>query len=178
VLTTLEERSMLATMSLLLLAASAGAPSAAEREALETQVTEVFGPYRNAAAGTASDFPIYSAEVAALIERWKAVRPQNEPDALSDGDWLCQCQDWNHRRFLTTIISIAMNVDGTAEVDLILDLGRSGSDAARVARLVFKREQDAWKVDDIVGDSLPEGLKHALRETIAAHEPQAAGTPG
>jgi hypothetical protein len=167
---------MLATMSLLLLAASAGAPSAADREAIETQVTDIFGPYRNPAAVAAWDYPIYSAEVAALIERWKAVRPQDEPDALSDGDWLCQCQDWNHRRFLATIISIAMTVEGTAEVDLILDLGRSN--AARVARLVLKREQGEWKVDDIVGDDLSEGLKQALRETIATDEALAAGTAG
>jgi hypothetical protein len=169
---------LLATMSLLLLAASAGAPSAADREALETRVTEVFGPYRSPAVVPASDYRIYSAEVAALIETWKAVRSQEEPDALSDGDWLCQCHDWNHRRFLTTIISIGMNVDGSADVDLILDLGRSGTEAARVARLVFKREQGEWKVDDVVGDSLPEGLKHALRETIAAHEAPAAETSG
>jgi hypothetical protein len=167
---------MLATMSLLLLAASAGAPSAADREAIETQVTDIFGPYRNPAAVAAWDYPIYSAEVAALIERWKAVRPTDEPDALSDGDWLCQCQDWNHRRFLATIISIAMTVEGTAEVDLILDLGRSN--AARVARLVLKREQGEWKVDDIVGDDLSEGLKQALRETIATDEALAAGTAG
>lgn len=165
---------MLATISLLLLAASAGAPSPAAREAIETEVTGIFGPYRNPAAVAAWDYPIYSAEVTALIERWKAVRPQDEPDALSDGDWLCQCQDWNHRRFLATIISIGMTVEGTAEVDLILDLGRSGTDAARVARLVLKREQGEWKVDDIVGDDLSEGLKLALREAIAAHEAVAA----
>ena len=167
---------MLATISLLLLAASAGAPPPAMREDIETQVTEIFGPYRTPANGAgASDFPIYSAEVAAMIERWKAVRSQDEPDELSEGDWLCQCQEWNHRRFLTTIISIGMNVDGTAEVDLILDLGRSGADAARVARLVLKREQGKWLVDDVVGDDLPNGLKHALRETIAGYEAAAAG---
>jgi hypothetical protein len=41
---------------------------------------------------------------------------------------------------------------------------------------VLKREQGEWKVDDVVGDGLPEGLKHALRETIAAHEAPTAAT--
>ena len=170
---------MLATLGLLLLAASAGAPSDSEREAIETQVTEIFAPYARPATGVAApDYPVYSAEVAALIARWKSVQPQDEPDALSDGDWLCQCQEWNPRRFLVTIIAIGMTTDGAAEVDLILDLGRSGDEAARAARLVLKREAGGWKVDDIVGDGLPDGLKHALRETIAEHEASAAGNAG
>jgi len=170
---------MLATIAALLLAASAGAPSAADREAIETQVTAVFGPYKRPSNGVAAwDYPIYSAEISALIARWKAVRPHDQPDDLGGADWLCQCQDWNHRRFLLTIIAIGMTVEGTAEVDLILDLGGSGADAARAERLVLKREQGDWKVDDIVGDGLPEGLKQALREAIAADEALAAGKTG
>jgi hypothetical protein len=44
----------------------------------------------------------------ALIARWKAVMPQDEVDALNDGDWLCQCQDWDGDGFRATIVSIAM----------------------------------------------------------------------
>jgi hypothetical protein len=165
---------MLAMIVPLLLAATA--LSADDRHAMEERVVEIFAPYRAADVAPAWEQPIYTAEVAALIAEWRAVAPHDEPDALSDGDWLCQCQDWNHRRFLATIISIAMTVEGTAEVDLILDLGRSN--AARVARLVLKREQGEWKVDDIVGDDLSEGLKQALRETIATDEALAAGTAG
>jgi hypothetical protein len=168
---------MLATIAALLLLAGAGAPSTADREAIETQVTAVFGPYKTQSRGIAAwDYPIYSAEIAALIARWKAVMPQDEPDALNDGDWLCQCQDWNRRRFLSTIITVGMNDRNTAEVDFILDLGTNGSNGSRAGRLVLKREQGEWKIDDIVSDGFPEGLKHALHETIAADEALAAGS--
>ena len=46
--------------------------------------------------------PIYTAEVSALIAEWRTVAPQDEPDARSDGDWLCQCQDWNEEAFTAT----------------------------------------------------------------------------
>lgn len=167
---------MLATIAALLLLAGGGAPPAADRDAIETQVTTIFGPYKNQSRGiSAWDYPIYSAEITGLIARWKAVRPQDEPDSLSDGDWLCQCQDWNRRRFLTTIISVGMNDRNKAEVDFILDLGTSGSNGSRAGRLILTREQGNWMIDDIVADDFPDGLKQALRETIAAAEALAAG---
>jgi hypothetical protein len=170
---------MLATIAAVLLTAGASAPSAAERDSIETQVTAIYGAYRQPATGVASwDYPVYSTELTALIARWKAVVPEDEPDALNDGDWLCQCQDWNRRRFLATILMIAMNPSGTAEVDVILDLGLNARTGSRVARLVLKRERDGWKIDDIVADGFPDGLRRALHETIAADEALAAGQGG
>jgi len=171
---------MLATIvPLLLLAASAGAPAAALREEIETQVTAIYGPYADRETSVAAwDYPIYSAELTALIARWKAVMPQDETDALNDGDWLCQCQDWNNRRFLASIVAIGMDVDGRSEVDVIIDLGISRRDATRAARLILKREQAEWKVDEIIGDAFPDGLRQALHETIAADEALAAGKAG
>ena len=170
---------MLATIvPLLLLAASAGAPSAALREEIETQVTAIYGPYADRETSVAAwDYPIYSADLTALIARWKAVMPQDETDALNDGDWLCQCQDWNRRRFLATIITVGMTDRDTAEVDVILDLGTNGSNGSRAGRLILKREQGEWKLDDMVADDFPDGLKLALQETIAADEALVAGTP-
>ena len=168
---------MLATIAALLLLAGAGAPPAADRDAIETQVTAIFGPYKRQSNGIAAwDYQIYSAEVTALIARWRAVTPQDEPDALSDGDWLCQCQDWNRRRFLATIITVGMTDRDTAEVDVILDLGTNGSNGSRAGRLILKREQGEWKLDDMVADDFPDGLKLALQQTIAADEALAAGT--
>lgn len=168
---------MLATIAALLLAA--GGLSTPDREAIETQVTAIFGVYRSRASGTAAwDYPIYSAEITALIERWKAVRPQDEPDSLSDGDWLCQCQDWNSRRFLLTIVAIGTDRDGRAEVDVILDLGLGARNASRAGRLILKPEHGEWKVDDIVADDFPDGLKQALQQVIAANEALAAGSAG
>jgi len=170
---------MLATIAALLSAAGMGAPPAVDRDAIETQVTAIFGPYKARPNGVAAwDYPIYSAEVTALIARWKAVMPEDETDALNDGDWLCQCQDWNRKRFLSTIVTVLMSSRDRAEVDFILDLGTNGSNGSRAGRMVLLREQGEWKIDDMVTDAFPDGLKRALHETIAADEALAAGKAG
>jgi hypothetical protein len=167
---------MLTTLVPLLLAAAA--PSAAERSEIETTVVGIFRSYRGPPGTVAAwDYAIYSAEVTALIARWKAVQPEGELDGLNDGDWLCQCQDWDGDAFQARIESIAMPEPGVAEVALSLDLG-FGTESERQERLLLRREGDAWKIDEIFAESFPEGLKQALRETIAADEALKAGTGG
>ena len=167
---------MLATIVPLLLAAAA--PSATDRSAIEERIVGIFAPYAEPETVVAAwDQPIYSAEVAALIGRWKAVMPEGELDGLNDGDWLCQCQDWDAQAFQATIVSITMTDADTAEVALTVDLGFEGG-STRSATLVLKREAGAWQVDELRGDSFPEGLRQALRETIAADEALRAGAAG
>lgn len=157
---------MLAILVPLMLAAAA--PSDTDRSELEQKVVEIFRPYTAAPGGIASwDLPIYSAEITALIAQWRAVAPEGEVDALNDGDWLCQCQDWDAEAFTATIGSIDMPGEGLAEVELTVDLGFGGPEAIRPMRLTFKREEGAWKVDEIVAESFPNGLKQAMSETIA-----------
>lgn len=165
---------MLAMIVPLLLAAAA-APSAGDRGAIERKVVEIYRPYTTPSPPAAWDQPIFSAATAALIGRWKEVRPEGELDGLNDGDWLCQCQDWDAGAFQATIVSVEM-VDGdTAEVRLSIDLGFGGPEDVRPATLTLKREQDAWQIDEIVAESFPAGLREALRETIAADEALRAG---
>ena len=167
---------MLATLVPLLLAAAA--PSAADRSELEKTFVEIFRPYAAPPSGTAAwEFPIYSAEVTALIAQWRQRASADEPDALSDGDWLCQCQEWDDQAFSATIASIGMAGEDLAEVEIAVDLGSGGPESVRAERLVLKREEGDWKIDDLVGESFPQGLKQALRETIAAEGP-AAGERG
>lgn len=163
---------MIETMLATALAVLANATTAAEdRAAIEEAVVAIFKPYAADASGAASwDYPIYSTETAALIAKWREVTPEDEVDRLSDGDWLCQCQDWNAQAFTATIGAIGMWNEGFAEVDLTVDLGLDGPDATRMERLTFKREGAEWKLDDILADSFPDGLKQALRETIAEDE--------
>lgn len=168
---------MLATLVPLLLAAAA--PSAVERSEIEITVVGIFASYRGPPGPVAAwDYAIYSAEVTALIARWQAVLPEGELDGLNDGDWLCQCQDWDGDAFQARIESITMPEPGVAEVALTLDLGFAAAGSERQERLILRREGDAWKIDEIFAESFPEGLKQALRETIAADEALKAGTAG
>jgi hypothetical protein len=147
---------------------AADALSAGDRSAIEQRVAEIFGPYATSSNTPVSwEVPIYSAETTALIAEWRDVTPENEVDALSDGDWLCQCQDWNEQAFTTRIDAIGTWNEGFAELDLTVDLGFGGPESMRMERMSFKREDGAWKLDDLFADSFPDGLKQALRETIA-----------
>jgi hypothetical protein len=168
---------MLAMIVPLLLAGAA--PSVAERSEIESTVVGVFRSYQGSPGAIAAwDHAIYSAEVTALNARWKAVVPEGEVDGLNDGDWLCQCQDWDGDAFQARIDSIGMTGPGVAEVAVTLDLGFGGPEGERKERLILRREGDAWKIDEIFAESFPEGLKRALHETIAADEALAAGKAG
>jgi len=165
---------MLVTLVPLLLAAAA--PSAVARTEIETQVVGVFAPYRGTPGQAAAwDFPIFSAETTALIAHWRSVVPEGEVDALNDGDWLCQCQDWDGDGFQAAIVSITMASETTAEVELRIDLGFEGPESIRTERLTLVREQDSWKIDDITAEGFPNGLQQALRDTIAEDEALATG---
>src|ERR1700712_3650886 len=92
----------------------------------EAAVAAIFAPYSGPTTATASwDYPIYSRQTAQLIARWRAVAPQDEPDALSDGDWLCLCQEFDNKAFKAAILSKREVVGGT-QVSVGLDLGFGG----------------------------------------------------
>jgi hypothetical protein len=160
-------------IAIILPALLAGASvSAADKAALDAQVTEVFRPYTQEADGKASwDYPIWSAEVTAMIAHWQKVLPEDEPDAMNDGDWLCQCQDWNAKGFKTTVLSRKPLSGGRMQVQVKIDLGFSEVSDIRGAQMIFRREGTGWKLDDIFAkDSYPKGLKQALRQTIKEDE--------
>ena len=78
---------MLAMIVPVLLLAAA-APSDLERNEIESTVVGVFRSYQGPPGAVAAwDHAIYSAEVTALIAKWKAVMPEGEVDDLNDGDW-------------------------------------------------------------------------------------------
>lgn len=149
---------------------------AADAAALDTAVTELFRPYGQGLDTQAVwERPIFSAEVNALIAHWQRVLPPDEPDRLNDGDWLCQCQDWDERAFRTSAGAPRKLADDMAELDVKIDLGFPEAAGLRDARLIFRREDGAWKLDDIFApEAFPQGLKQTLRETIAEDEAMAA----
>lgn len=160
---------LLATVLAVLVATTM--PSDADQVALQEKVVEIFRPYGGSDEATASwDYPIYSVEVTDLIARWRSVTPEGELDGLNDGDWLCQCQEWEPHAFAVTMTSIGMVSDDVAEVELIVDLGFGGPEDTRAETLTFKREDGIWKLDEMIAIAFPDGLKQALRETIAVDE--------
>ena len=149
---------------------AAAAPSATDRSAIEGRFVEIYKPYAAGSGGTPSlSQPIYSAELTALIAQWQGLAPAGETELPGDRDWLCQCRQWDGDAFTANIVAIGMAGDDVAELDASVDLGiGAGPESTRTARLILKREEGAWMVDDILAVSLPNGLKEALREAIGA----------
>ena len=151
-----------------ILALASAALPAADSAAIDRQIAEVYRPYSRATnSASAWERPIFSAEINGLVRHWRRVTPQDEIDDLSDGDWLCLCQDWDARRFRAAVVSKRLVRPGLVEVATRINLGEG---ASRTPRLMMKREATGWKIDDMFSSDYPRGLKQALRETIAADE--------
>ena len=153
---------------LIILAASAAALAPADRAAIDQAVAGFYRPY---AMGTNSaavwERPLFARDIAALIARWKQVMPAGELDGLNDGDWLCLCQDWDHKTFRVTTLSRLPLGPGAVLVRLRIGLGNG---QMREARIRLRREAQGWRIEDLFACDFPRGLKQALRETIAADE--------
>lgn len=159
---------MTGAVSALLLFAGAALP-VADRAALDASIKDIFAPYRDPDATPAASWQrhIYSADTTALIAHWQRVMPQDEVDALNDGDWLCQCQEFDHKAFRAVPLSVRALGPGRAEARMRVELGYG---ARRDARLVLRRESGEWVLDDFFGPDFPKGLKAKLRQTIAEDE--------
>ncbi|MCW1427958.1 YbjP/YqhG family protein [Novosphingobium sp. JCM 18896] len=158
------------TASMLILLAAAGLAPATAGE-VDRQVHEIFRPYReNADDRPVWERPIFSRELRTLIAHWQRVAPEGEVDDLNDADWLCQCQDWDPKAFDLAILKVAGAGADRASVDVRIGLG-AGEAGKRRAQLRLEREQGGWMIGDLyAAESFPEGLKQALRETIAKDE--------
>ena len=156
------------TTPIFMLAASAAALAPADRVAIDRTVAGLYRPYTIGAAGPAVwERPLFARDIAALIARWQQVMPEGELDGLNDGDWLCLCQDWDHKTFRVTTLGRQLLGPGAVEVRLRIDLGIGQT---REARIRLRREAQGWRIEDLFASDFPRGLKQALRETIAADE--------
>lgn len=144
----------------LMLAAATASPGGTA----EAAVAAIYAPYSGPVTATAAwEYPIFSKQTAALIARWRMVTPQDEPDALSDGDWLCLCQEFDNKAFKAAVLS-QREARGGTQVAVRLDLGFG---ARRDVQLELKREGEVWRLDDLYGaPDFPNGLKQKLQETI------------
>lgn len=156
----------IAAFSALLLASAPLA--AADRTALDALVAGIYQPYSQEVHATPSwEYPVFSREVSALIAHWRRVTPSDEPDRLSDGDWFCLCQDWDHRAFRAAILSRGQNGRDRARLAVRVDLGHGQT---RDLRMAFRREGGEWRLDDIFARDYPGGLKRTIRQTIREDE--------
>ena len=154
------------TAAILFLAS--GALPSADNAAINRQIAEIYRPYSRTMSSTSAwERPIFSVEINALVRHWGRVTPHDEVDDLSDGDWLCLCQDWEPRHFRATVATKRALRPGMVEVSLRINLGEG---SVRTARLDMKREGPGLKIDDMFSSDYLRGLKQALRETIAADE--------
>lgn len=158
---------MSALAATLLLASAA--LSASDRVALDATTRAIYAPYsREAISPPPGERDVWSREVRQLIAKWQAVIPEDEPDALNDGDWLCQCQDWDANAFRMSITKRKKVSKDQAElaVDIVLFKDADPRDAF----LTFRREDGIWKLDEIYTEEYSDGIKAALRQTITEDE--------
>jgi hypothetical protein len=147
-----------------LLLASA-ALSKADRLALDAATAALYAPYsREEISPAVWERDIWSGEVRKLIARWQAVIPENEPDAMNDGDWLCQCQDWDAKAFHVTITQRKKVSKNVAEV--ALDIVLFADAEPRDAFLTFRHENGRWLLDEMFTKEYADGIKAALVQTI------------
>lgn len=140
------------------------APAVPTAGSPEAAVAAIYAPYSGPIDATPSwEYPVYSKQIIDLIAKWRTVTPQDEPDALSDGDWLCLCQEFDNKAFKATVVS-TRQLRGAVQVSVRLDLGYN---TKRDARLILKREGGAWKLDDLYASpDFPNGLRQKLQEVI------------
>lgn len=156
---------LLAAIAPLLIAA---APSPTDQAAVTASLAAIYRPYSSDALQPAVwDRPIFTAQIRRLIARWKLSMPKDEPDNLNDGDWLCQCQDWDARGFRAVPGTFRLWTPGRIEVDVAINLGHG---APRQAKFLFAREGRQWRIANLVAEGFPTGLVQALIETITENE--------
>ena len=150
--------------SLTLFLSAGAAPAIPANATPEAVVRALYAPYASSKThGAVWDWPVYTAETTALIRAWQKVTPQGEVDALSDGDWLCQCQDWDAHGFRVQILTRRVLRPDVVEVRAAL----RGADGLMRLRLRLRNEGGRWRLDDLFAVNLPRGLRDALRRTIA-----------
>ncbi|MCB2048754.1 MAG: DUF3828 domain-containing protein [Novosphingobium sp.] len=148
---------------------AAASLSAADGAALDEATRAIFAPYHDESSNEAPwERAIWSSEIQHLITHWESVQPEDEPDAMNDGDWLCQCQDWDSKAFRMTITSRKALEKDVAEVAVDIVLFRQAD--PRDAFLTFRREEGRWMLDDMYTEEYSDGIKAALRQTIVEDE--------
>ena len=119
------------------------------------------------------DRPVFSAETTGLIAAWKKGLSDGEVEDLNGGGWFCDCQDFDSDSFKLGLTPRFQTGQASAVVDAKVDLGLGSP--VRDMQLAMVKEGGGWKIDDLTYDTMPTGVKAALRTAIAEH--RKAGRP-
>jgi hypothetical protein len=162
-------RNMLFALASLSLAASAPAKTAPQDQiAVAAVVRATLAPYANAKIVAPDQFtaPRWGRQTRQLIKDWQtAPNSSGDVSPLADGDWLCQCQDWDAKAFRINTIRSTGSAPGRIIADVRYSISRS---AQRRLKFVMIREAGQWRIDDLVFPDQRDSLKAQLRSETAA----------
>jgi hypothetical protein len=142
---------------------SAGSPRApvvrGEAQAA-TFIDRLYAYYRVEPARPRDDSAVWSPAMLALMSRLDGLDDEARLE-VSDGDEICQCQDWGDFRLLARRIVL----HGPRRADAFVRFRNLGRVTAM--RLVLERTATGWRVADIYASDRPGGLAAAYRKALA-----------
>jgi Protein of unknown function (DUF3828) len=148
---------------------AAASHNPADEAAVRAAVTALFVPYKRPPTETVQqmdfDRPVFSSRTRALIERWKnRGGPKDIVTPLADGDWFCQCQDWDYR--ITKLGPQKLHWLGPNHVEsrALFTVFR---DDQRALHLVLLRENGKWLIDNLYFENERASLATQMRFEIA-----------
>lgn len=141
--------------------ASARAPAAARSQAqAEAFLDRLYAYYRDEPAHPRDESKVWTPAMRALMARLDRLDDEARLE-VSDGDEICQCQDWGDFRLIER--RIVLRGPGRAEASLrFRNLGEE-----RALRLALERTRAGWRVADVYSGDRPRGLAAAYREALA-----------
>ena len=150
--------------ALLPLAALALVGAAPAPKAVDATLGMAYNSYKSDRIDGPADWQkkVYSAEVTALIAAWNRHTGENLT-AMSDYSWFCDCQDWEAKKSRWTRLSPRALGPARAEAKVRV---HAGWDSSSLQRLILVRQHGRWLIDDLFSESVPTGLKAALRKEL------------
>ncbi len=142
----------------------AAAPAGPVLVKVDATLKQAYGGYLRESGPTGGDWaqPVFSAKTRALIRAWDKHNGE-ELTGLSSYGWFCECQDWQARKFKSKRTQARQLAPGKIEVTVQFT---AGWDDFMTQKLVMVSEGGRWLIDDLFSDSVPKGVKAALREEL------------
>jgi hypothetical protein len=148
--------------------AAPSAAATASPDAIDTTLEAIYRRYQTDIGSDPAkadwDFPIWSADLTALIDQWEKGFSPDEVAELQDFGWLCECQDWDPAKFTVEVLPHPSPANGRVEATVRFD---SDGSEPRDMRFDLVDEGGKWMIDDLHAASFDVGLRASLRRGIA-----------